>query len=136
MAVLITQIEGDYEETGIPCTYNGAPFSGECIENDSDGNKIWSCQYLEGKKHGVEISYSPDGKVLESTEHYLGIPHGFFKMWNIQGELEYESFIQYGTRLWYKKFENGELFYESAIDKNSSEYRFYSHIKKTLEKNR
>mgnify|MGYP006160258285 CR=1 FL=1 len=63
------------------------PFTGNCITLKPDGKKVFERNYVEGKYHGLVITYHDNGALKSTTEYEKNLMSGDQKLYNLDGKL-------------------------------------------------
>jgi hypothetical protein len=100
----------EWDDNNLP-SYEGEPFTGECIEVAADGRLLSLTTYVNGLDEGPFRAWSGDGVlVVEGTSH-LGRTIGVQREWYSTGALKVErNYGEYGVLLRYQQWdEDGNL---------------------------
>lgn len=65
----------------------GKPFTGEVVETDQSGRVINLMTMVDGRAHGPELSWFPDGQLKTETTLKDGRPVGISRAWHANGQL-------------------------------------------------
>jgi antitoxin component YwqK of YwqJK toxin-antitoxin module len=87
MRVNERDLDHDYDDF---VTYQGQPFTGEGVENYSDGTLAVLNTYVEGIQHGVQQEWFRTGDLKSDAVFKNGQPSGTYKRWHDNGQLAVE----------------------------------------------
>ena len=93
------------------------PLTGELRQYDNNGKLYISTEYKDGKKHGDQKYYYPDGNI-SSLEHFLdGTINGHARSFYNNGKIKEEMYFDNGSKeISHRKF------FESGILSEETEY--------------
>ncbi|WP_394795783.1 hypothetical protein [Armatimonas sp.] len=109
--------------------FKGKHFSGKAKDIES-GKLIWECEFLDGCKHGEEITYDEDGNVIESMNFYKNYPNGSYISRKNNEEVKSEYVL--GVLFKSEKKIDGMIVFNYEIDENSSGYKLIENRKKRM----
>lgn len=67
--------------------YRGQPFTGEVVETNRAGQVINLMTLVDGRGHGPELSWFPNGQLETETLLEEGRPVGTSRAWHANGQL-------------------------------------------------
>lgn len=118
------------EKTGVVVMYyDGEPFTGTVTDSVPQSNvaKLVT-PYKDGRIHGEQLGWYPDGQLEREFNFHEGYPHGHQVMYQPNGQKYIESYFEYGKKNgefkhWY---DNGNLssvvVFEDDVEVSRIEY--------------
>tara|TARA_Y100000815_G_scaffold242840_1_gene239985 strand:- start:139 stop:516 length:378 start_codon:yes stop_codon:yes gene_type:complete len=88
---------------------------------------LHSASYENGKLHGKELKFRPNGEQALEAEYFQGKYHGFVKQWAGAGLIQSSEYYQHGIdegvhKGWY----NGQLIRVEVFESGRYKYREYN----------
>lgn len=72
-------------------THAGTRFTGEVVETDRAGRVIALTNYVDGREHGPDWEWYPDGQLKATGEASDGLAVGLAREWHPNGQLAVEK---------------------------------------------
>ena len=82
----------------VECTFKDGLLNGELIKYHPETGRIWAkFNFLDGKRHGPQLRYHFNGKILTEAEYAFGLRHGTYKIFSEYGDCLESKIYYFGS---------------------------------------